>query len=413
MRILLVSTYFRPDVASTGVLMTGLAEELASLGHDLTVVTSKPHYGNPALIEEDFPGIPWHRKRAEDGTEVYRLSVYRPRSRGNTKERLVNYLSFEALASLRSLTVEKPDVVLIPSPPLLNGLIGDLVERFRGVPFVYNVQDIWPEFVIRSGALARDSWLGRLSVRLEHYVYDAATKVVVISEGFRRILLEKGVPAFKLEVIPNFFDVEFLTPCEKDNEFARKHDLADRFVALFAGNVGHAQDLETVLRAAESLRDVEELLILIVGEGAGKPALEALAAEKGLENVRFLPFQDHEVLPELYGSADVGLVPLQDGFEQASVPSKVYSIMSSGTPVLASVPPGSDTWKLVESTGTGVTVASGDPWALREALVELSTASEDRERMGRAGREYMVEHRTPRRIAERYERVLGEAAGRP
>ena len=403
MRILLLTTHFHPDIASTGVLMSQLAEELAKLDHQITVVTSMPHYSTNRIWDGYRRKLV--RRDRYGPIDVYHLYVYVPENKRRSLGRMLNYASFNILSVVMGMLVERNDVVLVPSPPLSNGLSADLISRFRRIPFVYNVQDIWPDVIVRAGVLTNPKAIA-LFRRLEHYVYHRARGLVVISEGFRRNLEAKGVPPEKITVIPNFFDTEFVRPLSRRNGFSSTHGLDGRFVVLFAGNVGHSQGLETVLEAARQLTDLEDVLFLLVGNGVSKMGLESYAGRLGLENIRFMPFQPHEALPELYASSDVCLVPLRRGFTNESVPCKVYTIMASGRPMVASLDRDSDTWKLLQSAECGLCVDPENPRALAKAIRALYADRSLRERLGHNGREHVVQYYTPQVVGQKYSEWL-------
>lgn len=408
MRILFLSTYFHPDIASTGVLMTQLAEDLADLHHQITVVTSMPHYGRDEIWDE-YRGKVFVREQ-HGPIDIHRVYIYVPGSRARSMARFLNYGTFNALSVLRSLCVGTQDVIFVPSPPLTNGLAADIISRFRSVPFVYNVQDIWPDVVIRTGVLTNERVISALR-RLERYVYRRAAAVAVISDGFRRNLEQKGVPRQKIEVIPNFFDTDFVHPLPRRNGFSAEHRLDDRFVVLFGGNVGHSQGLETVLDAAYRLSDLQDVLFLIVGDGAAKDGLKAYADRLELDNVRFLSFQPHEALPEMYASSDLCLVPLRKGFSNESVPCKVFTITAAARPLVASVDEGCDTWEWVERAACGLCVRPEDPAALAGAIRALYRDPDLRREMGQNGREYVVAHHTREVVAQQYDELLRAVAG--
>jgi len=207
-------------------------------------------------------------------------------------------------------------------------------------------------------------------------------------------------------VIPNCVDTDYITPRAKDNAFARREGLVDRFVVLFAGNAGLSQGLEHVLAAAKALGDHREILFLLVGNGAAKPALEAQAAEMGLGNVRFMPFQPWEEVPDLYASADVCLIPLRKGIAQDSVPSKAWTIMAAGRPIVASVDMGSDISTELRQAGCALCTPPEDPAALARAILELYADPARRERMGANGRCYVAARYTPEIVARQYDELF-------
>ncbi len=222
MRILFLSTYFPPDVASTGVIMSTLGEEFVAKGHEVTVVTSVPHYDPNQAWPEYSKKLVYSERR--DGMQIYRVRVYAADDKSSVAKRIAAYGSFSLLSILRGVPLPKHDVIFVPSPPLSNGVIGDFLSRLRRTPFIYNVQDVWPDVAVRAGVLKNGRAIKQLK-KMESYVYRRAAKISVISEGFRRNLLAKGVPDGKISVIPNFIDTEFVTPLPKQNYFSRKHAL--------------------------------------------------------------------------------------------------------------------------------------------------------------------------------------------
>ena len=408
MNILLLSTYFKPDIASTGVLMAQLAEELVQLGHHLTVVTSMPHYDGNRIWPEYRGKL--CAKDTYSGMDVRRVFLFVPQRKGSLLGRLLNYASFNWFSVLSGALSGRYDIVLSPSPPLTNGVAAFALSRLRGVPYVYNVQDIYPDVAIRLGVLTNPRAVDFFK-RMESFVYSKAAAISVISEGFCSNLLEKGVPRDKIEIIPNFVDTDFVHPLPRRNRFSAAQDLDDKFVILFAGNVGLSQGLETVLDAASSLAARKDILFLIVGNGAAKPDLQARAKELAIENVRFLPFQPHEALPEMYASSDVCLVPLRKGFTAESVPCKVYTITAAGKPLIAAVDKGSDTWRFVQETGCGLLVTPEEPKELAHAILSLRQDRALRKEMGLGGRERAEREFTPKVIAQKYDLLLTRVTG--
>jgi len=403
MYILVLTTYFKPDITANGILLTQLAKQWHKMGHEVTVVTSMPHYSTNRIWDE-YRGKLWTRENM-DGLDVHRVYLYVPQSKTSLLGRLFNYASFNLLSTAVAITRKKPDVIFVPSPPLTNGISGWLISKRFQSPFIYNVQDIYPDIAIRLGVL-KNPRLISLFQRMERFVYRKAKVVSVISEGFRRNLLAKGVPDEKIAVIPNFVDTEFIKPFPRRNDFSRSQNLDDRFVVLFAGNVGLSQDLGTVLAAAEQLVSHPDILFLIVGNGTAKPALEQQVKQKELTNVRFLPFQPHEVVYEMYASADVALAPLKIGITQESVPSKVFSIMAAARPLVASVDEGSDTWDLVHEANCGICVEPENPQALTDAILQLYDDRSLAAEMGSQGRLYVEKHFTKEYVAEQYSQLF-------
>lgn len=407
MRILMLTTYYKPDAAANGILMTQLAEELSARGHQVTVVTTMPHY-DANRIAPEYRRRLWVRKREGD-IQVHRVYLYVPPKKDRVLGRLLSYLSFNSLSSVAAALSGRPDVIFVPSPPLTNGVEGFLLSRLLRAPFIYNVQDIYPDVAIRLNML-RSRRAIRLFQAMERFVYRKAAAVSVISEGFRKNLLGKGVPESKLHVIPNFVDVEAITPLPRFNDFRRRQGLSEEFVALFAGNVGLSQGLETLLEAARLLEAQRDLLFLIVGNGAAKPGLVEQAERMGLENVRFLPYQPHEEVPLMYAAADLGLVPLRRGIAEESVPSKVLTILAAGRPLVAAVDCHSDTWQLVQQAECGLCVEPECAEQMADAVLSLYRDRERGRQMGARGRAFIEQGYTRKQVASLYEALFASVS---
>jgi colanic acid biosynthesis glycosyl transferase WcaI len=405
MRILLLTLYFQPDIAANSVIMTKLMEQLIDKGHEVTVVTAFPHY-DINRIWDAYRGK-LVQKEKKDSLTVYRSYLYLPSKKNSIVGRLLSYASFNAFTTLVGLFAGKHDIILAPSPPLTIGLSAYVISYLRNVPYIYNVQDIYPDVAIRLGVLS-NRWLISFFRALERFVYDQAVAISVLSNGFRRNLLNKGVQPNKIHVIPNFVDSEFVRPLPRDNDFSHKMDLNGQYLVLFAGNIGYSQGLTFVLDTARLLSTHSDILFLIVGNGVAKSSLVEKAERLGLENVRFLPFQHMGVVPQMYASSDLCLVPLRHHISRDSVPSKVYTIMAAGKPLIAAVDEHSDTWNLIREKGCGLLVPPENPQAMAKAILELYEDRLTASDMGRKGRQCVEAQFTPQVVAQQYETLLYE-----
>ena len=406
MRILLLTTYFQPDASANGMIMSKLTDEFIARGHDVSVVTTVPHYDINQIWPE-FRGRLQFVERSKN-LKIFRLYTYVARDKSNIFQRLLAYASFSFLALIRCLTLPNHDVLLVPSPPLSNGVIADIVRRFRRIPFVYNVQDIWPDVAVRAGILKSERTIRRLR-RMEDFVYEKAARVTVISDGFRENLLAKGVANGKMEVIPNFTETDFISPRPKDNPFSRKHEIADCFVVLFAGNMGFSQGLDTVLDTARLLTEYPTIRFFLVGNGAARDRLAARLKEMKLSNTQMLEYQPRDLVPDMYASSDVCLIPLKRGFTTESTPSKLFSIMAAARPAIAGVDFDSETSKLLQSVQCGLVVPPEDARALADAIIHYMDNDTERREAGRNGRRCVEDHYQPEKIAEKYLEILQRA----
>jgi colanic acid biosynthesis glycosyl transferase WcaI len=390
--------------------MAQVCEELHARGHELSVVTTFPHYEHFRVWDEYRGKL--LQGASYKGMNVLRTWVYASGTKQRMVHRLASYLSFNAIATVAGLLSRRTyDVVLCTNGSFFTGITAYVRGLTRHVPFVYNVQDLYPETPVAAGQLTNRRAIAALE-RLERFMYRHAAHVSVITPAFRDNIAAKGVPAEKISVIPNFVDTEFIRPLPKANAFAAANGLADRFVVTHAGNLGYVYDLDTMLDAAALLRNEADILFLIVGDGVAKPALQGKAAALGLDNVRFLPFQPQEDLPWLRAASDVQVSLYRHGSARYSMPSKIYEIMASGRPLLASADRGSDVWNLVEATGCGVCVPPEDAPALADAVLELARNPDRREAMAAAGRQHAVQSYSRAAIGAQYDALLRQVAAR-
>ena len=410
LRILLLIVQFPPDVNSTGLLMAQVCEELKARGHTVDVITSFPHYDG-MRVRDEYRGRLLERGTHAAG-DVLRLYVYAKGGKESMLRRLLSYLSFNAFATVAgALKRGRYDVILCTNGSFFTGIAASIVGLFKRAPFVFNIQDLYPETPVKTGQL-KPGAAYRLLSRLERFMYRRAEHVTVIAPSFRENLRGKGVPERKISVIPNFVNTEFIRPLPKDNEFARRHGLHDRFVVTHSGNLGAAYDFASMLEAADRLRDLPEILFLIIGNGVLRETLEAEIARRRLENVRMLPFQPREELPWIRASSDVQVSLYRRGSATHSLASKIYEIMASERPLLASAEPDTDVADLVRATGCGVCVEPEDADQLVAALLSLYRHPVRRAEMGRRGRAAALEFYSRQSVAERYDGLLRQVASR-
>lgn len=397
-----MAQHYAPEEVSGAVLATELAESLAQRGHEVVFVTSAPHYPQGRV----FPG---YRNRlwaseALAGVRIIRTWSYiSPRK--DFLSRALNFGTFSLSAFFGGLSAGKADVILSYSPPLPLGLSAWLFSRLRGVPWVLRVEDLYPEAAVAAGMLKSRAAI-RLFEWLERFLYRQAEHISLISEGFRRNLLAKNVPTQKLSVIPVWADPDRVRPLPKENDFRRQHGLEGKFVILYAGAMGLTSALEDVLAAAEYLQGEERVRFLLVGEGVKKPDLERTCQERGLSNVRFLPFQPRARYAEMLAAADLSLVTLNSKSAQFSMPNKVFNIMASGRPILAVAPLDSEVAELVQRWECGINVPPQNPEALAQVIQSLSQDGARLQRLGNNGRKALAGHYSRQQCIEAFESLF-------
>jgi glycosyltransferase involved in cell wall biosynthesis len=308
------------------------------------------------------------------------------------------------------MAAEKPDLVFTWTPPILMGIVARFAAwRFR-VPCVVNVQDLFPQALIDLGVL-RNRPLIRCFEAMERFVYRTADAITVMSDGNREYLIGKGTRPDKVHTVFNWVDTASIRPGDRMNPFRASHGMHDEFVVLFAGTMGLAQGLSTVVDAARLLVNEPDLLFLLVGDGVDRGPLERRAA--GAANVRFLPMQPKETYPQVLASADACLATLKPEVATPTVPSKIATIMAAGRPLLASLPPG-DAPRLIRDARAGIVVPAGDAEALANAVLTLKRDREAAKTMGIRGRSYAEKHLSRlaciRRLVEILTRVAPSTA---
>lgn len=402
MRILFMAHVYAPEDVSGAVLITELATDLVKRGHQVTVVTCAPNYPYGRV----YSGYRNRLYQVEwlDGVRVVRTWSYISPEKTFWR-RIFNYGSYSTTALYGGLLVGKPEVIVSFSPPLPLGLTAWLLSRLWRVPWVLQIEDLYPEAAVAAGVLRNRKAITFFSA-IEGFLYQRATHISLIAESFRRNLLGKGVSSEKITLIPVWADPDLVRPLPKENAFRDQHGLNGQFVVMYAGALGHTAALEEALDAAEILRDEAGVRFLIVGEGVKKAALEGKAKNLGLRNVIFLPYQPREAFSEMLAAADVSLVTLNRKSSETSLPSKIFNIMASARPILAVTPPESETAGLVEEARCGIVIPPEHPDLLAEAIMNMREQVGVLREMGQNGRSQLEARFTRQRCVEMYDQML-------
>jgi colanic acid biosynthesis glycosyl transferase WcaI len=397
-RLLVLNQYYWPGFEATAHLLHELCSMLAD-EFDVTVVTGMLPLADVA------PGT-----SMVEGVTIVRVpSAAYERSR--LSRRGLNYLTYLFHALRIGWRLPRPDVIFcMTDPPMVADVGFILARRFRA-PLVVTSQDVFPEVAVELGRLENPLLVGVLRKLVAFYLA-RADRVVAIGETMRVRLEEKGAPADRLRVIPNWVQTSVLTPQPKDNDWAREHDLTDKFVVMHSGNIGHAQDLDALVRAATFLRDLEDLAIVVVGGGARHAELVALAERLGVDSIRFLPYQPRELLPESLSTADLHIVGLARGLSGFVVPSRLYGVMAVGRPVLVAAESTSETAQLIELVDCGIVVPPGRPELLTETIRKAHAGEYDLSAMGARARRFAVEEADRDVAVERYRALFREVINR-
>lgn len=402
MKVLVLSHYFWPEpIPKPLELAHGLRED----GHTVHALTGFPNYPDGIL----YPGYAlrtWRRDRVQ-GIPVMRTFMYPSHGR-SLAGRMLNYASFMVSSIVGGLFSRSFDVMYVWHPPLSIGVAAAAIGAIRGRPFVYDVQDIWPESALATGFL-RPGRLVDWMTRLEAAVYRRAAHILVVTEGAKANLVEKGVTPEKITVAPHWYDDEQLrhVPVDGRESLRRRHGWTDRFVIMFAGNIGVLQGLDTVVRACHQLPIGSKVLVSFVGDGVDVPRLKALAAQMAIEDrIAFVERQPASEMGTYFAAADALLVHLRASpLAPLIIPSKTMAYLAARRPiVMASVGAAAD---IVTQSSAGVVVPPDDPSQLAAAFERIAGCTDaERERMGEQGRRYFEAHFTKQAVLPVYVAAL-------
>ncbi|UZN04143.1 glycosyltransferase family 4 protein [Cellulomonas sp. S1-8] len=401
--VLLLTQWFDPEPAFKGLLF---ARELVRRGHRVTVLTGFPNY--PGGRVYDGYRIRARQYERMDGVDVVRVPLYPSHDRSAIK-RVLNYVSFAASASVAALTVPRPDVVYVYHPPATVGLPAMVLRWLRGVPFVYDVQDLWPDTLSATGMLRNPTAL-RLVAAWMRAVYGSAARVTVLSAGFKRSIVARGVKPDHVEVIPNWTHETAPVAPRPSPERARELGFTAEVHVVFAGQMGAAQALDVVLDAAAVLADDERIRFVLIGGGIDSDRLRAERDRRGLLNVELLPRRPPEEIGEILALGDGLLVHLRDDpLFRITVPSKTQAYLRAGRPVLMGVR--GDAAELVEQAEAGIAFEPENADDLVRAVRQLaSMTADERHAMGARGADYYQQHLALQQGVGRFEALLSDVA---
>ncbi len=383
--ILFVTPYYPPEITAPAVRIGETAMRLVKRGHQVTVLTTFPNFPTGIVPPEYRGRVIQHEMH--DGVRIVRVWSYFSPNKGFLR-RILAQLSFGCLAPfLGWKAIGRPDVIIVESPPLFDAIAGCLLAFFKRRPFIFTVADLWPEAAIQMGILS-NRVLIRLSEWLEWSTYQRASLVWVVSEGVRDLLIQRGLSPERIFLLTNGVDSALFRPLPQAQARAEL-GWDDRFTVLYAGTLGLAQGLFTILDAAEQMQDQPDIHIILVGDGAIKDDLVAQAQRRGLKNVTFLDFQPHDRLPLLLAAADACLVPLRKvALFETTLPVKMFEVMACARPMLLCAE-GKARQLAEQEAGAAIYVEPENATELVFAILYLREHPEEAELLGQRGRAFV------------------------
>lgn len=407
MKIVILDAYYYPENIAFSHLEKDIIEGLIARGHAVSVVCPTPSRG---LSDEEITRYKTIKQETHDGVEIQRFSA--PREGKNPLMRAVRYYWCNCRQYIIAKRRRDADVIFAVSTPPTQGRMAGKAAKKLGVPFVYSIQDLFPDSLVTSGLGREDSFLFRFGMMMEKKTYRLASKLIVLSEPMRETLLKRGAAADKVAVVSNWIDTDAVSPVKKDdNPLFEEYDISrDTFNVVYAGNFGASQGADIILRAAQLLRDNRNISFVIFGGGTEYESAKALAKELRLDNVKMLDLLPAERIAQVYSLGDIALITCKKGVGKSAVPSKLWSIMACDTPIVASFDTDSELSRIIEESGAGVCVEPERPEMLARAI-ENAASKDGLKRSGDASiRNYAVEHASKENSVKRYVECIENAA---
>lgn len=397
MNILVIYQFYLRPGEPGGTRFNDFCAQWRAAGHHVEVIASSVPYTTGVGVEHRFP---WRSGRESGGVDVTRVWTL-DHPQGRRRRRLASMVTFGCLAVPAAVRRARPDVVIASSPALVAAIPGALAAAHTGARFIFEVRDLWPESAVTTGVIdAQSPWV-RAAEGLEAWAYESSDAVVALTPGIRDDIVERGMcEPSRVEVIPNGVDVREFPRIDRD-AVRRRMGWEGKFVAIYAGAHGVANDLDQVVEVARLLRDEPDVEIVAIGDGPRRPALVDKTERLGLSNLRWVPAVGPDELRGWLQAADVGLVILQDNPTFRTVyPNKAFDYMAARLPVVCGVD--GVLRELVTGAGAGVFVPPASPRRLADTLLELRADPSVRRAMGRAGERLVAERFDRRDHAERY-----------
>lgn len=396
MRILYLSAYFHPEVTASYYLSDNRNQAFADKGYEMVVYTPTPTRGISKEIRAEY------KKRRLETMYDGKMLVHRFRLMHEGKNSILRALRY-TIGCIKQLyfgifgkDARRCDVMFISSTPPIQGAMAAIIKKIRRIPFIYNLQDVFPDSLVGTGMTKKGSLLWKIGRVIENFTYRNADKIIVISEDFKQNLLNKGVPENKIEVIYNWVDEKAVVPIAKENNslFEELGIPQDKFNVVYAGNFGNAQNIDIILKAADKLKSYSGINFALFGTGGLKDRFVEQARYMGLDNVHFYPLQPYNKVSNVYSLADVGIVSCKKGIGKGAMPSKTWSILSAGTAVVANYDRGTDIENILLGNNIGLFSDADDVEAFATDILHLYKNPDLCHKMGVQGRKFIEDNLT-------------------
>lgn len=405
-RVLIHSIVFSPDSVSTAYLYNDIALGLQGRGYEVIVLTTTPHYN---FVKSSLEKQPLNKKLQGlyyesdfNGIRIIHLPLKKYK---NTLIRIFAFLYWHLFSLLFGLSIKNIDFVLSPSPPLSIGLVSILIAKRNNAKFIYNVQEVYPDLLIKNGVL-KSKIIIRALKWLEKYVYDNASSVITIDKKFYEQIVDRFINKEKLSIVPNFVDTELYHPLydEKILPEPFKRDNS-KVRLLYAGNIGFYQDWEPILYAAKKLKDTN-IEFWIIGEGVKKDYLVNQVKVNSINNIKIMPYQDREMMPLINSFADIHFISINKDMEQEGFPSKVYTIMACAKPLIVITGKNTPLYNFLENLNCAILITENRNENFIQSILELANDKEKENEFGRNGYEVIKKNYTKEKVIDKFLKIF-------
>ena len=415
MRILFLTAYFHPEQAASPYLGENRNQAFADAGYDMVVYTPTPTRGISENVRQEY------KKKKMEFLYDGKMIVHRFNLIGEKKNPILRAWRY-TMSCIKQLYIgifakdaRSCDIMFIASTPPIQGAMAALVKKFRRdhIPFIYNLQDIFPDSLVGTGLAKKDGLPWKIGRVIENFTYRNADKIIVISQDFKRNIMAKGVPEEKIEVIYNWVDEQAVVNIPRsENKLFEKYNLnPNKFYITYCGNIGLTQNMDLLLDVAKELSTEANIHFVLVGEGADKARVKSRVENENINNISFLPFQPYEDISHVFSLGDAGLIISKPGVGENSVPSKTWSIMSAECPVIANFDE-NEIKSILEDNNCGIFTKAGDKEAFKNAILELYNNKDKAVQLGKNGRQFIMENLTREIGTSKYVKVVKEVANK-
>ena len=401
-KILIHSIVFSPDGVSTAYLYNDIALGFRNAGYEVVVLSTTPHYNlvESALIKQALKSklLGIFYESSFNGIRVIHVPLKKYKS---TFIRILSFVYWHFLSLIIGLSIKKVDFILSPSPPLSIGLVSILIAKKNRAKFIYNVQEIYPDLLIKNGAL-KSSLIIKLLKWLEKYVYNNAAAVITIDQKFYDQIVDKFNDRDKLKIVPNFVDTELYKPLTKEVALPTPFDKDPHKIRLlYAGNIGFYQDWEPVLFAAKKLigTNVE---FWVIGEGVKKNYLVEEVKKHNLTNIKVLSYQDRELMPLINSFADIHFISISKEMEQEGFPSKVYTIMACSKPMIVITGENTPLYNFLKPLNCSILISNNRNEEFVHSITELANNESKKQELAQNGYDIIQQCYTKEKVVAQY-----------